>query len=250
MTVHSPLLALTSVPLATDTQIARADRMRWIGPASAYGPLLGLGLGTYLALATKQRALATCTLAGSLGFALVRWQFARFFGERAEYEVEQRLAGIELRHYAPTVRAETVVTDATWSEALNEGFLRVAGYIFGENREGTKVAMTAPVLASVGGGERADRTVSFIMPGNCSPTDLPTPNDPRIRVQQGPAQRLAALRFRGRYSALPAQQRDELLAQVHAAGLTPVGEVLFAGYDAPSTLPWWRRNEVLVEVRL
>lgn len=249
-TKTSSAIALTSVPLATDTQIARAGRMRWIGPASAYAPLLGLGFGAYLALGGKQRALAKYTLAGTLGLALARWQFARFFTERAEYDVERRIGDIEVRHYAATVRAETVVSGATWSEALSEGFQRVAGYIFGSNRDGGKVQMTAPVLASVGDAERADRTVSFIMPGNSSLTDLPTPNDPRVRVQQAPAQRLAALRFRGRYGgALPASKRAELLRQLDAAGLTPVGEVLFAGYDAPSTLPWWRRNEVLVEVQ-
>jgi hypothetical protein len=60
---------------------------------------------------------------------------------------------------------------------------------------------------------------------------------------------VAALRFSGRYSGdLPAKKGAELLARVREAGLHALGEVTFAGYDAPSTVPWLRRNEVLVDL--
>ncbi|MEO8900718.1 MAG: heme-binding protein [Polyangiaceae bacterium] len=228
---------------------ARSDRMRWLGSASAYAPALGLGLGAYWALSKDARSKALLALGGTLGVALFRWQFARFFTERTAYEVEARSGALEIRRYASTVRAETTVVDATWSEALDQGFKRVAGYIFGGNQQHTQIAMTAPVLVNVGETERSDRTVSFIMPGNRPLQALPVPNDTRVHLREAPARRMGTLSFAGRYGGqLPAEKRAELLRLVHLAGYSAISDVEFAGYDAPTTLPAFRRNEVLVEL--
>jgi hypothetical protein len=73
--------------------------------------------------------------AGVLGGAvLTRWQLARWFTEQPRYELEQRLGELEIRTYDAGWVAETTVSDASWEEALDEGFRRLAGYIFGDNR--------------------------------------------------------------------------------------------------------------------
>ncbi|MEO7037180.1 MAG: heme-binding protein [Polyangiaceae bacterium] len=246
MTTQIDQLAAFSTP---DERVARSDRMSWLGLASAYAPALGLGLGAYWALSRDARSKAILAFGSTLGFALFRWQFARFFTEKTAYEVELRSGALEIRRYAPTVRAETTVVDATWGEALDQGFKRVAGYIFGGNQQHTQIAMTAPVLANVGETERSDRTVSFIMPGNRPLQGLPVPNDTRVHLRDAPARRMGTLSFAGRYGGrLPAEKRAELLRLVHLAGYSAIGDVEFAGYDAPTTLPAFRRNEVLVEL--
>jgi hypothetical protein len=69
------------------------------------------------------------------GVALARWQFARWFTRQPRYELEQRLGGgFEIRTYGACWVAETTVSNVTWDEALNEGFRRLARYIFGDNR--------------------------------------------------------------------------------------------------------------------
>jgi hypothetical protein len=73
-------------------------------------------------------------LAGALGgAALARWQLARWFTEQPRYGVEQRLGELEIRVYGARWVAETTVSDATWEQALDQGFRRLAAYIFGSN---------------------------------------------------------------------------------------------------------------------
>jgi hypothetical protein len=210
-------------------------------------------------------------LGASAGIALVRWQLPRLFTEQAPYELERRIGPLEVRAYGPEMRAETVVESTRWHDGLDEGFRRLARYIFGDNdvavhfhvgipvarvarrparARGETMAMTSPVLSTVGAADALEQhTVAFVLPRDHDPRTLPTPRDPRIRLCPIPARHVAVLRFRGRYGgSLPGEKADELRRRLRDAGLAPRGEVSFAGYDPPTTIPWLRRNEVMVDV--
>jgi hypothetical protein len=221
----------------------------------------------------------------ALGAALARWQMARFFAEQPEYEVEDRLGPLEIRHYDRVVRAETTVEAQTWEDALQEGFRRLASYIFGANRprelalselelqgdqatpqptRAQKIAMTAPVnvrterhtLSNLASEHAAQAphsdekfTVTFTMPKERSTGSLPVPEDTRVRLRSVPPRRVAVLRYSGRHDARRvAEKARQLLEAVDPAGLPTRGEPEFAGYDPPTTLPWLRRNEVWIEL--
>jgi hypothetical protein len=68
------------------------------------------------------------------GAALTRWQLARWFTRQPSYELERRIGDLEIRIYDAHWVAETTVSDASWDQALNEGFRRLSRYIFGDNR--------------------------------------------------------------------------------------------------------------------
>ena len=134
------------------------------------------------------------------------------------------------------------------------------------------MAMTAPVLTTVTLGSsgrrrvakawkppsvadldqlngRTSRNMVFVMPGDTSLDQLPQPNSDDVHLHGVPPRRMAVLAFRGRYGGdLPAQKRNELLFLLKCAGLKAASEVWFAAYDGPSTLPFLRRNEVMVEL--
>ncbi len=253
-------------------RVSRSLRARLLSSATIAAPIAGLSVGAWLAARSRRgrRAGGWAVMGGSIALAVARWQLARLLVEQAPYEVEMRAGDLEVRRYAPSVRAETVVEGATWAEALTEGFRRVAAYIFGDNdrasriamtapvestlpagsheAESERIAMTAPVIASIG-SPGADRTIAFVMPHDRPLATLPRPKDPRVHLREVPERRVAALRFRGGYrGGLPASKRAELFQRVREAGLAAQGEATFAGYDPPSTLPWLRRNEVMVEV--
>ena len=52
--------------------------------------------------------------------------------EEPEYELVERLGGVEIRHYEPTVQA---VTELASKNETSRGFRRLAGFIFGGNEK-------------------------------------------------------------------------------------------------------------------
>jgi len=215
--------------------------------------------------------LGLATLGVSLGAVLTRWQLGRLFTWQPRYRLEFEYGRLQIRLYEHQIQAETTVEPAPWPKALNEGFLRLAAYVFGDNGAELAIPMTAPVLSTVTLGHEprgaADswrpprvsdvqeltgntaRNVAFVLPDDRTLDELPTPNDARIHLHGVPPRRMAVLGFRGNYSGdLPAQKRNELLFLLKCAGLRAASEVWFAAYDGPSTLPLLRRNEVMVEL--
>jgi hypothetical protein len=78
---------------------------------------------------------------------------------------------------------------------------------------------------------------------------LPKPNNPAVELKEIPAKRLAAIRFfdmAGEDSLK--RQTKELEDFLSAKNLTPLSPPTYAFYNPPWTLPFLRRNEVLVEI--
>ena len=192
----------------------------------------------------RDRPLLASLLAAFGALVFAKSQFDRFITEQPRYERERRIGGLEIRRYASRWVAETTIETGDFDRALDEGFRRLAGFIFGGNRERARLAMTSPVNAATQG---KSIVVRFQMPRDSS---APTPTDARVRVRKVDSERVATLIVRGRYDAehVPEGAR-ELLRRVEAAGLEPVGPVTFAGYDSPATLPFLRRTEMWVAVR-
>jgi hypothetical protein len=186
--------------------------------------------------------------------------------EEPKHRVLETRDGFEVRLYEPQVVAETVV-EGEFGDGGNEGFRRIAGYIFGGNDGGRKIAMTAPVAQERRPGTRDGTkiamtapvaqqktgegwTVAFIMPSENTLATLPKPNDPRVTLRGVPARRVAAVTFSGTWGA---ERFDavakELLGTLAAAGFVPSGPPVYARYNPPWT-PWFlRRNEVLVPLQ-
>lgn len=185
--------------------------------------------------------------------------------EHARYRVVSSAGDIEIRDYAPQIVAETTVAGER-DAAINEGFRRLAGYIFGDNAPKQKVAMTAPVAQEPAGekiaGEKIAMTapvgqtreggawkVRFTMPAEHTMATLPRPNNQSVTLLKTPAKRMAAIRFSGVVDdADLAANEVKLRAHLKAQGIAAKGAAQYAFYDPPWTLPWNRRNEVMVEV--
>lgn len=219
----------------------------------------------------RSRSAGLAAVGLSAAALLARWQLGRAFHWQPSYVLEARHGRLEVRRYAPQLRASTVIAAETWQSCLTEGFSRLAGYIGGGNELERAIPMTSPLLLSIPGSpvqrpdgnwvdlpavaELADllgprtREMALVIPGHFARHDLPRPKDRRVVVQSVPGRRALALRFHGSYTGdLPAQKRNELLFLAKCAGMKPAGDVWLASYDAPSTLPLLRRNEVLVQL--
>ena len=162
--------------------------------------------------------------------------------EEPRYEVVTACEehSIELRSYAPRILAVTTMT-----QGQNNGFRVLAGYIFGGNNNDQKIAMTAPVQRSM--DDSAE--MAFMMPAEYSLSDLPTPEDDRVSFREAPGYTAAVIQFNG----LADMEKAEANWQVLQAFLTErdiaiTGEPSLNQYNPPWTLPFMRRNEIIVPI--
>ena len=181
--------------------------------------------------------------------------------EEAPYTVVKQDGRFEIRDYASHILAEIVV-DGDLEQAGNKAFNQLFRYISGDNRAHKKVAMTAPVsqepirekiqmTAPVEQQRVQDKwAVSFMMPASYSLETLPEPLDPKVKLRQVPAHRMAAVRYSGFWSEKAyLHYKQALEAWMHDGGLTSSGEPVWARYNPPFT-PWFlRRNEILIPVQ-
>ncbi|HEY3500851.1 MAG TPA: heme-binding protein [Polyangiaceae bacterium] len=234
-------------------------------------PVLGLGvaglLGRGPALLRRHPVLSAALACGGM-VVLAKSQFDRFFLEEPDYEVVQRLNGLEVRLYSERNVAETTVNAGTFDEARRQGFQRLADYLFGENVPGEKLARTVSYSVSRKGSRRDGERLAMTTPVTLGPAQsaggyvmrfqmpkareldsLPRPKDPRISLRRLPEELVAVLRFSGSYDgALIAQREREFRYRMEAAGLIAGSEPTFAGYDSPAALPPLRRVEIWATV--
>jgi hypothetical protein len=203
--------------------------------------------------------LVVTAIALSLFTGLFSGAAARERVEEPAFTVLGSPAGLEIRQYGPRIAAETTVTGRN-EKARNDGFGRLAGYIFGGNTTRTSIAMTAPVAqasekiamtAPVGqtpDGSGAWR-IQFIMPSQYTLDTLPIPRDPSVRLVAIEPETFAVLRFSGSTGdKAVAAQKAELLRRLAGSGWRAEGEPVAWFYDPPWRLPSQRRNEVAVQV--
>jgi hypothetical protein len=188
--------------------------------------------------------------------------------EEPKFKVVEKSGDFELRDYAPRVVAQTMV-DGSLNDASNTGFRRIADYIFGNNtaRNGgnEKINMTTPVTMAPKVEDAASEKISmtapvtmqqdngqwrmyFVMPSQYTLGTLPKPNNPKVTLDELPARRVAVLRFSGLAGQeKTAKKTAELFDWLKSKNISPIGIPELARYNPPWTLPFLRRNEVMVE---
>ena len=180
--------------------------------------------------------------------------------EESRYTVVEQADDFELRWYEPSIVAETLV-EGGFSKVGSEGFRRLAGYIFGKNRKqesidmtapvsqessSEKIAMTAPVNQEADDGQWR---ITFTMPAEYTMETLPVPLDDRVTLVRESGRLMAAIQYSGTWSRDRYEEKEETLRSLMVErGLKAVGEPVFARYNAPFTLWFLRRNEVLIPV--
>ena len=156
----------------------------------------------------------------------------------------------EVRDYGVLTVAETLI-EGDFDVAGSLGFRRVAGYIFGKNQnakgESEKIAMTAPVTMEA---QNQQWRLHFVMPQGMALGSLPKPVDASVQLRELPVQRMAAVRFSGLTTAASIERQTQLLKDWLARyNLEFEDRPQLARYNDPFTLPWNRRNEILIPLK-
>ena len=179
--------------------------------------------------------------------------------EEPSFRLVLRDGSFEIRDYPALVMAE-VTEPGDRNSAAYSGFRTLAGYIFGGNTRNESIEMTAPVIEArpadwlpsaspTEPSRKGDWTIQFVMPPQFSLTSLPRPNSPNIRLKETRAARVAAIRFSGWATDRSISDHTaELERKLRERQLIVTGPAAIAQYDPPWTLPFLRRNEILIPI--
>ena len=178
--------------------------------------------------------------------------------EKPDYKIIQSEQNIEIRQYEPMIIAEVEV-DGKREDAIRDGFRLIADYIFGNNtveqnismtapvQQKEKIAMTSPVQQQLAG---KSWQISFVMPSEYSMESLPVPNNNRVRLKEILAKKFVVIEFSGSNSNENViGHENQLMKYIKANQINIIGSPKYAFYNAPWTLPFLRRNEVMIEIK-
>jgi hypothetical protein len=161
------------------------------------------------------------------------------------YTVIGRLDDVEFRYYPEAIMATVKSPDQSYRGSANSNFRKLAGYIFGGNGKGQKIAMTAPVHM---GRDSEGSSMSFVMPEGYAMDDLPAPSAAGIGLHKAAAEYVAVIRFGGYASDSKIESKKKELAEALRLHGVPHSDTFrFLGYNAPWDI-LFRRNEVIVSV--
>jgi len=162
--------------------------------------------------------------------------------EMPKYEVIKKDKKIEIRAYNGFMIA-TTKNQGEYRKSMSNSFRRLASYIFGDNKDTTKIAMTAPVLSEYN-VDKSDLNFSFMVPSKYDRNSLPAPNDSLISFKDIPARTLGVIRFGGFASLKDMQKKGAELRQwLDKNGYQYKPEPIHMYYNPPY-VPINRRNEV------
>ncbi len=195
--------------------------------------------------------------------------------EEPNYTILSKTENFELRRYESQLVAQTWVS-GDQDVASRVGFKILADYIFGNNtapsgesskismtapvamqfevkqsttkkndsNESQKIAMTAPVNMQQNDGKWR---VQFTMPSQYTMQTLPKPNNPDITIIEVAPQTYGVIKFSGLAGAEKvAEKTAELQSWMQTQKLTVTGTPELARYNPPWTLPFMRRNEIMI----
>jgi hypothetical protein len=165
--------------------------------------------------------------------------------ETPKYTIVEKYDGFEIRQYDSMIVAQTTIEASTYKKSASTGFRRIAGYIFGNNKQKQEIAMTSPVFMEMGESTK----MAFVMPKQYNLSDLPNPNAKEVTLVKVDPKKYAVIRFSGFASDKKIKRQSEkLTALLKTNQIETKGSFSFLGYNAPWEL-FGRRNEVAIQVQ-
>ncbi|XP_056422633.1 heme-binding protein 2 [Hyla sarda] len=163
--------------------------------------------------------------------------------------IETPSSDYEARQYEATKWVSTEVTSVKdWDSAISTGFMRLFGYIQGNNEKKEKVEMTAPVTTYIepGAGPACESTitVSFYIPPEHQ-ENPPKPTESNVFVTERPQMTVYVRTFGGFTNGAKNQEQILQLSECLRRDGKQFDEnnIYTAGYDSPFKL-LNRHNEV------
>lgn len=164
--------------------------------------------------------------------------------ESPDYDIIEQENPFEVRLYREYLVAELALEKEEQMDSL--GFRKLFNYISGQNANKESIAMTVPVL---NWEEGSKYVIAFIMPKKYQEKPLPLPNDREVKITRVPQKKMATYRFSGTVSQEKIVKIEKKLSHwLEKKGYHQLSKAWLARYNPPFSLPFLRRNEILIEV--
>ena len=161
--------------------------------------------------------------------------------EEASYDVVHKTDIYEVRYYS-----DRLIVQVT-NKGDNNSFRKLFKYISGQNENSKKIAMTIPVTQTQENGEMF---MQFYLPSKFNKKTTPVPINSDIEIMLMKEGYFAAIRYSGRSSDKNFIKYSKILREKLLEDKILInGFAIKATYNPPWTLPLFRRNEVMFNVK-
>mgnify|MGYP001287316055 CR=1 FL=1 len=168
------------------------------------------------------------------------------FYKEPSFDILKKSKNIEVRLYKENIIAKTSVPIED-EKIDNSMFRTLASYIFGENERRQRIPMTAPVT-TIKNEETYDMIFYMLNVENID--ELPNPTNPNIEFEKLNLGKCVSISFSWLTNDFRVKYyKKQLKKYVEDNGYTAISPFMLNRYDSPWTLPWNRRNEILVKIK-
>lgn len=151
----------------------------------------------------------------------------------------------EIRFYPSTTMAVITSSAKTYKELGSSGFTKLAGYIFGGNKDKKQMAMTSPVHMEI---NDTISSMGFVMPANYNKDNLPLPDNAEVAIKTIPDEYVAVIEFGGFASQETITKQTRILENaLKENNISYYGNFRYLGYNPPYQI-LGRRNEIIVSI--
>jgi len=166
--------------------------------------------------------------------------------EQPDYTVIKKDNEFEIRQYTNFLTA-TVETEGERDDAIGKGFRILFKYISGENKNKESISMTVPVMQKSTGVNKWN--VSFVVPKKFNLQNVPQPDNQSVKIINNPNLQVLVITFSGLFSDANIKENETKIRNyIKEKGLKIEEPPIYAGYNAPWTLWFLKRNEVLFKL--
>ncbi|CAN1594179.1 SOUL haem-binding protein [Candidatus Pelagibacterales bacterium] len=166
--------------------------------------------------------------------------------EQPDYTIIKKDNEFEIRQYTNFLTA-TVETEGERDDAIGKGFRILFKYISGENKNKESISMTVPVMQKNIGNNKWN--VSFVVPKKFNLQNVPQPDNQSVKIINNANLKVIVITFSGLFSNENIKENEAKIRNyIKEKGLKIEEPAIYAGYNAPWTIWFLKRNEVLFKL--
>ena len=162
------------------------------------------------------------------------------------FDLVHKEDNIEIRQYGENIVAKTSLKNGDIRQN-NSMFRKLANYIFGHNNDSKKIPMTTPVITKY---DKNYYDMIFFMLDSKEIRHLPKPLNQDVILEKFSLNKVVLIKFSWWASENNIAKHDRILRKyINENNLEVISDLIVAQYDPPFTLPNYRRNELMYQIK-